>query len=245
MPIFDLTPHMKTPDSISRLAGARAVGSWRVLLAALVMSVSVAPLGAAEWQALFEGKNLSAWKVYRKSADTPVTWAIEEGGLLAWRKGGGDLATKDTFADFELELEWKLSPGGNSGIMFGVDENSNRPWHSGPELQLLDDTKHRDGKNALTSSGALYALYAPKKAAAKPAGEWNTQRVVVRAGRIQSWLNGELVVDVTVDSDDWKARVAKSKFAPFPQFAKVSPGRILLQDHGDPVWFRKIRIRRL
>jgi hypothetical protein len=216
-----------------------------VLCLGIVLLAVAAPARGAEWQALFDGKSLAAWKIYGKSVDSPVTWEIEQGGVLAWRKGGGNLATKETFEDFELELEWKLSPGGNSGIMFGVDEKSSRPWHSGPELQLLDDSKHRDGKNALTASGALYALYAPKKATAKPIGEWNTQRIVVQAGRIQSWLNGELDIDVTVDSDDWKARVAKSKFAPFRQFAKVSPGRILLQDHGDPVWFRQIRIRRL
>jgi hypothetical protein len=211
----------------------------------IIAMASAAMACASEWQMLFDGKDLTAWKVYGKSVETPVTWAVEEGGVLAWRKGGGSIATRDTFGDFELELEWKLSAGANSGIMFGVDEKSDKPWHSGPELQLLDDSKHRDGKSALTASGALYALYAPMKAAAKPIGEWNTQRVVVKAGRIHSWLNGELVVDATVGSDDWNARVAKSKFAPFRQFAKVSPGRILLQDHGDPVWFRKIRIRRL
>lgn len=211
----------------------------------VVVFASGAMVHAAEWKTLFDGKDLAAWKVYGKPAEAPVTWAVEEGRVLAWRKGGGSIATKDTFGDFELELEWKLSAGGNSGIMFGVDEKSDKPWHSGPELQLLDDSKHRDGKNALTASGALYALYAPLKAAAKPIGEWNTHRVVVKDGRIQSWLNGELVVDAKVGNDDWNARVAKSKFAPFRQFAKVSPGRVLLQDHGDPVWFRAIRIRRL
>ena len=196
------------------------------------------------WRTLFDGKDLSAWKPYNKPADTPVKWAIEN-GALAWQKGGGSIVTKDTFADFELELDWKISAGGNSGVMFGVDETGDKPWHSGPELQILDDSKHKDGKNTLTSSGALYAMYAPAKRAAKPVGEWNSLRVKVERGRIQSWLNGQQVVDAQVDSDDWKARLAKSKFAKFTQFAKFSPGRILLQDHGDPVWFRNIRIRRL
>lgn len=226
----------KSPDQ-RRLGLASCLG--------LVLLAITAPANGAEWQTLFDGKDTSAWKTYGKSADAPVTWAIEEGGVLAWRKGGGNLATKETFADFELELEWKLSAGGNSGVMFGVDEKSDKPWHSGPEFQLLDDSKHRDGKNNLTASGALYSLYPPMKSAAKPIGEWNTQRIVVQAGRVQSWLNGELVVDATIGSDDWNAKVAKSKFAPFRQFAKVSPGRILLQDHANPVWFRKIRIRRL
>ena len=199
---------------------------------------------AGEWQTLFDGKDLSAWKTYGKPATEPVRWAIEN-GVLAWRKGAGNLATQETFGDFELELEWKISPGGNSGIMFGVDEISDKPWHTGPELQILDDAKHRDGKNPLTAAGALYSLYPAAKPAAKPVGEWNTQRVKVQAGRVQSWLNGVLVVDAQIGSDDWNARVAKSKFAPFKQFARVKPGRILLQDHNEDVWFRNIRVRRL
>ena len=234
---------MKIVTLESPATGWRRVGLLSAL--GLITLVAGTRAAAAEWQELLNGKDLTAWKVYGKPATVPVTWVMEDGGVLAWRKGGGSLMTKETFGDFELEVEWKLSPGGNSGIMFGVDEKSDKPWHSGPELQLLDDTKHRDGKNALTASGALYSLYAPKKAAAKPIGEWNAQRIKVQAGRVQSWLNGELVVDAQIGSDDWNARVAKSKFAPFRQFARVSPGSLLLQDHGDPVWFRKIRIRRL
>ena len=234
---------MKILEMKCRLNASRGFGF--VTCIGLMVIATASPVRAAEWQTLFDGKDLAAWKIYGKPADAPVTWAIEEGGVLAWRKGVGNLATKETFGDFELELEWKLSPGGNSGVMFGVDEKSDKPWHSGPEFQLLDDSKHRDGKNNLTASGALYSLYPPMKPAAKPIGEWNTQRIVVQGGRVQSWLNGELVVDAKIGSDDWNAKVAKSKFAPFRQFAKVSPGRILLQDHANPVWFRKIRIRRL
>jgi hypothetical protein len=198
---------------------------------------------AGEWQSLFNGGDFSAWKIYSKPADAPIGWAVEE-GAIAWRKGAGDLVTKETYRDFELELEWKISPGGNSGVMFGVAEISGKPWHTGPEIQVVDTT-HRDGRNPLTAPGALYSLYAPMKAAVKPAGEWNTMRTRVQKGRVQNWLNGELVVDATIGSEDWNARVAKSKFAPFGQFARVTEGRILLQDHNNPVWFRSIRIRRL
>ena len=110
---------------------------------------------------------------------------------------------------------------------------------------MVDDSTHRDGKSLLTSAGALYSLYAPARRAAKPVGEWNALRVQVKNGRVQCWLNGHSVVDATIGSEDWNARVAKSKFAPFKQFAQVPAGRILLQDHSDPVWYRKIRIRRL
>lgn len=199
---------------------------------------------AAEWKTLFADSDLSAWKTYGQPADAAVKW-VAEAGVLAWRKGAGDLATRETFADFELELEWKISSGGNSGVMFGVDEAGRRPWHSGPEIQVLDDAKHRDGKKDLTAAGALYSLYAPAVPAAKPAGEWNALRLKVQGGRVQSWLNGLAVIDATIGSADWQQRVAASKFAPFPQFARVTSGRILLQDHGDPVWFRLIRIRRL
>lgn len=216
----------------------------RLLAFALCSALAVPAAVAGEWQPLFNGKDLSAWKPYNQPADAPVKWAIED-GVLAWQKGGGNLATRDTFGDFELELDWKISAGGNSGVMFGVDESGAKPWHTGPELQILDDSKHKDGKNGLTASGALYSLYAPAKPAAKPVGEWNTMRVRVAGGRIQSWLNGQQVVDAQIGSEDWKARVAKSKFARFPRFAQVAAGRIVLQDHSDPVWFRNIRIRRL
>lgn len=214
-------------------------------LAALCLLLSFcAAARAADWQSLTPGGSLAGWKVYGKPAETPITWKIE-GEVLAWQKGTGSILTKETYSDFELELEWKISPGGNSGVMFGVDESGKLPWHTGPELQILDDSVHRDGKSPLTSAGALYSLYAPLAKAAKPAGEWNKQRVRVQAGHVQSWLNGTLVVDAQIGTDDWNTRVAKSKFAPFPKFAKVSPGSILLQDHGDPVWFRAMRIRRL
>ena len=218
-------------------------------LARLVVSTfalaGTAGLHAAdgEWQILFNGQDLSAWKIYGKPDAAPVAWAIE-GDELAWKKGAGNLATKELFADFELELEWKIAPGSNSGVMFGVNEDSDKPWHSGPELQILDDAKHRDGKNPLTSSGALYSLYPPAKPAAKPVGEWNAMRVKVQGGRVQCWLNGTQTVDAQIGDDDWNARVAQSKFAPFKQFARVRPGRILLQDHNEPVWFRNIRVRR-
>jgi len=212
-----------------------------LMLIALGIS-SVAQGG--EWQTLFDGKDLSAWKTYGKPADAPIAWVVEN-GVLAWRKGCGNLATQETFRDFELELEWKISPGGNSGVMFGVDESGSKPWHTGPEIQVVDDSTHRDGKNPLTSAGALYSLYAPAKPAAKPVGEWNALRVQVKAGHVQCWLNGQAVVDATIGSEDWNARVAKSKFAPFREFARVPDGRILLQDHNDPVWYRNIRIRRL
>jgi hypothetical protein len=177
-------------------------------LGLIALGISAVARGG-EWLPLFDGKDVSAWKTYGKPADAPIAWAVEN-GALAWRKGCGNLATKETFRDFELELDWKISPGGNSGVMFGVDESGSKPWHTGPEIQVVDDSTHRDGKSLLTSAGALYSLYAPARRAAKPVGEWNALRVQVKSGRVQCWLNGEAVVDATIGSDDWNARVAKS-----------------------------------
>lgn len=213
------------------------------LLLGLAAAAGVTEAGA-EWTSLFDGSGLAAWKVYGKPADTPIAWVIEDGALV-WRKGGGSLVTREMFGDFELELEWKIAAGGNSGVMFGVDDTPDRPWHTGPEVQLLDDHGHRDGARPLTRCGALYALYPPARAAARAIGEWNVLRMRVQRGRVQAWLNAEEILDIQIGSDDWNARVAQSKFAPFSRFARVASGRILLQDHGDPVWFRSIRIRRL
>ncbi len=219
---------------------------------ALVRSILIAPLVAVlsasaagrEWQTLFDGRDVSAWRILGKPESAPLTWNIED-GALAGNKGTGNLATRESYADFELELEWKISPGGNSGILFRVDPASTRPPQSGHEIQVLDDARHKDGKGPLTSAGALYALYAPKVAAAKPVGEWNALRLRVQGKRIQSWLNGQLVIEAEIESTDWKERVAQSKFAKFPQFGRAPSGLIVLQDHGDPVWYRAIRIRKL
>lgn len=211
-------------------------------LGAFALAAVAAP--AAEWTTLFDGKDLKAWKIFNKPDGAPLGWEIE-GGTLAWRKGAGNLLTREKYRDFELELEWKLSPGGNSGVMFGVEESSDKPWHTGVEIQVLDDAVHKDGKKSETSTGAIYALYPQLAKPAKPIGEWNALRIRVQGGRVQTWLNGQLTAEATIGSDDWNARVAKSKFAPFSaKFAKVE-GHILLQDHNDPVWYRNIRVRRL
>lgn len=234
--------HHRSPIFRSTWAAAAALPA--VTIAALATFFAPRTAAAAEWQTLFDGRDVSAWSIFGKPAGTPVTWAIED-GALAWRKGGGNLMTKELFDNFELELEWKVSPGSNSGILFRVDPASERPPFSGPEIQILDDSRHKDGKKGLTSSGSLYALYAPSKPAVKPVGEWNKMRLRVQGNRVQNWLNGELVVDAEIGSADWNQRVAASKFAKSPQFARASSGVILLQDHGNPVWFRNIRIRRL
>lgn len=198
----------------------------------------------AGWVALFDGTDLSAWRGYQREG-VPTGWQVRDGILVLDPSAGdgGDIVTRERFGDFELELEWRVEPGGNSGIFYRADEDAAAIWHHAPELQLLDDDAHADGAAGATSAGACYALYAPTEDVVRPAGEWNHVRIVVRGPRVEHWMNGTKIVDYEVGSDDWDQRVAASKFAAYPGFGEAAEGRIGLQDHGDVVWFRDIRIR--
>jgi expansin (peptidoglycan-binding protein) len=151
----------------------------------------------------------------------------------------------DEFGDFELAFEWKIGAAGNSGVMYRVTEDSTAPWHSAHEYQILDNAGHADGKKPETTAASAYALYAPVKDMTKPLGEWNQARIVVKGRHVEHWLNGTKVVEFEVGSADWNARYEKSKFAKYPQFGKTAKGRIAIQDHGDPVSYRNIKIRTL
>jgi hypothetical protein len=174
----------------------------------------------------------------------PGGWQLTEGELS--RLGsGGDIVTVDQFEDFEMELEWKVAPGGNSGIFFHVSEDYDYVWETGPEMQVLDNEAHRDGLDPRTSAGANYALHAPIEDVSNPAGEWNHVRLVVEGPHVQHWLNGVLLLEYDLWSPDWEARVAASKFAAMPHYGRARSGHIALQDHGDDVWYRNISIRPL
>jgi hypothetical protein len=144
-------------------------------------------------------------------------------------------------------LEWKISEGGNSGIFFGVREIEGQrvAYETGIEMQVLDDDGHADGARRETSAGSCYALYPPSRDVVRPVGEYNQVRISVRDSHVEHWLNGEKIAEYTIGSDDWNARVAASKFADWPHFARYRKGHISLQDHTDRVWFRNIRIREL
>ncbi|MDX1395286.1 MAG: DUF1080 domain-containing protein [Gemmatimonadota bacterium] len=194
---------------------------------------------------LFDGESLEAWRGFRRD-DLPAGWSAID-GVLTYTPGvgDGDIITRETFTDFDLRLEWKLGPGGNSGVFFGVVEDTRRTYESGPEMQILDDDRHPDGQNPLTSAGSNYALHAPSEHNARPVGEWNEIRIVRRANRIEQWMNGVRVVEYEIGTDEWKALVAGSKFARWPDYGIHPEGHLGLQDHGNPVEFRNIRIRRL
>lgn len=204
-----------------------------------------AAVEGTEWVTLFGGDDLSQWRGYRRD-DVPTGWSVED-GTLAFTPGGegGDIITRDQFGDFELELEWKISPGGNSGIFYRGTEAYDNVWESAPEMQVLDNSRHVDGGDPLTSAGAAYGLYPATTDASRPVGEWNRVRIVARGNHAEHWLNGQKVAEYELDSPDWKERVAQSKFQTMPGYGQARRGHIALQDHGDPVWYRNVRIRAL
>jgi hypothetical protein len=195
------------------------------------------------WRLLFDGRTTAGWRGY-KTDGVPDGWTVLDGALTRVASGG-DLLTTDQYEDFELALEWKLAEGGNSGIMFHVTEEGEQTYHTGPEMQVLDDERHADGGNALTSAGANYALHAPTQKTLKPVGEWNEARLRVQDGRVEHWLNGEKIVEYELGSADWERRVAASKFNEWPLYGRAGRGHIALQDHGDWVAYRNIRVRPL
>ena len=195
------------------------------------------------WKLLFDGKSTECWRGYRKDS-FPAGWVIKDDCLV--RMGpGGDIATVDEYDDFELKLEWRICAAGNSGIFFRVDESVGWAWETGPEMQVLDNAEHYDGKNPKTSAGSNYALNAPVRDVTKPVGLFNEARIVVRGNHVEHWLNGVKVVEYELGSPEWKALVAGSKFAQWPKYGLMRKGRIVLQDHGDQVWYRNIKIRQL
>jgi len=196
---------------------------------------------AAGWRLLFDGKSTEGWRGYGEPT-IPAGWQVVDGALTRVGRGR-DIVTTETFADFELALEWKVEPGGNSGIMYRGIEGPPWLYHSAPELQVLDDERHADGKSPLTSAGSVYGLYPAPRGVVRPAGEWNRVRLVVQGAHVEHWLNGSKVAEYELGSEDWRARVAASKFAQWPQYGQAARGVIGLQDHGDRVMFRSIKIR--
>jgi hypothetical protein len=195
------------------------------------------------WKLLFDGKTTDGWRGYKKDK-MPDGWKVED-GALARAGGGGDIVTVDQYDNFEFTLEWKISEGGNSGIMYHVTEEFGAPYETGPECQVLDNAKHGDGKNPLTSAGACYALYPPAKDVTKPVGEWNLVKIVCKGPHVEHWLNGVKLLEYENGSDEWIKKIEGSKFKAWPKFGKCPKGHIDLQDHGNLVWFRNIKIHPL
>jgi len=199
---------------------------------------------AAGWKLLFDGTDPSAQLRGYRRAEFPKEWAVED-GCIVLRGKGGDLVTKDQFKDFEFSCDWNVAPGGNSGIMWHVSEEFNYPWETGPEMQVLDDERHGDGKSRLTSAGACYALYPAPSGAVKPAGEWNRASIRCVGPKVTYTLNGVVTAEFDMSSQQWRDTGKGSKFASMPAFGTKSKGHIALQDHGDVVMYRNMKIRPL
>lgn len=224
---------------------AGAVPAWTMAQAPPYSSVRAD--AAAGWRSLFDGRSTQGWRGYKKPSFPDKGWAVENGCLRCVEKGGGgDIITVDSFADFELEFEWKVGPKANSGVIYRVQEGPDATWQTGPEYQILDDVGLETNPTSWHSAGALYELVAPSSAKPlKPSGDWNTGRIRVHNNLVQHWLNGVKIVEAVWGSDDWKSRIAASKFKSLPGFGAQPKGHIALQDHGNDVWYRNIRIRDL
>jgi hypothetical protein len=184
---------------------------------------------------------LTDWQAYGGGPLSP-TWTIA-GGVVNHQPGGGDIETAETFGNFELRFDWNISPGGNSGVFYLVDDTLPGAHESGLEYQILDNAGHGDGKNPLTSAASVYGLYAPASDLTRPVGEWNSGAVIVRGPHVEHWLNGTKVLQLERGSPDWSSRLAASKFAHTPGFGLNSTGHIALQDHGAAVHYRNLMIR--
>ena len=198
---------------------------------------------AAGWTLLFDGKSMDQWRGFGKNV-FPEGWLIEDGQVI--RAGpAGDIITREQYDDFEFSIDWKVEPGGNSGVFFNVSDQGNAVYFTGPEMQLLDNKGHPDGGSPLTSAGSNYALHPARWDVAAPAESWNRSRLVVRGNAVEHWLNGVLVVEYLLGTPDWSRRVKDSKFRSMPDYGTRAMGHIALQDHGEKVSFRNMRIRRL
>jgi hypothetical protein len=195
-------------------------------------------------QLIFDGQTLTGWHGFRTPGRIPAGWRAMDAEIV--RVGSGDhLVTDRTYANFELTLEWQVAENGNSGIFYRVDPTANAIEQSGPELQVLDDGGHPDGASRLTAAGSLYGLYPAPPGVVKQPGYWNSVRLLVNGAHVEHWLNDVKVVEYELWSPEWEAKVKASKFAAWPGYGRAPRGYIGLQDHGDRVAYRNIRIREL
>ncbi|TCK85727.1 3-keto-disaccharide hydrolase [Albibacterium bauzanense] len=225
-----------------------------ITLLAVIVGSSANEVSAqeGEWVSLFDGKTTKGWHTYGK-AKAGAAWEVSDGALHLNIDGKtqddrGDLVTDKEYENYHLKLEWKISEGGNSGVIFNIHEDKDKyanTYNSGPEMQVLDSDNHPDGKIFKHRAGDLYDLIPSSSEPAKPVGEWNLAEIISNNGKLQFFLNGVNIVTTTMYNDEWKALIAGSKFAEWPGFGTYKKGKIALQDHNDKVWFRNIQIKEL
>ncbi|MEY4931403.1 MAG: hypothetical protein RI909_2127 [Bacteroidota bacterium] len=236
----------------------------RYLILLLVLSTGVAFAQAPNtltkgekkegWKLLFDGKTTKGWRNFKSDKIGPA-WKVNDNALTldVTKKddkrveAGGDIITVGQFENYELTLDWKIQACGNSGVIFNVQEgaNQNYVWHSGPEMQVLDNACHPDAKIIKHRAGDLYDLISCSTETVKPAGEWNQAKIITNKGHYEFWLNGVKTVEFDMHTPEWDKLVAGSKFKNMADFGKSTKGHISLQDHGDQVWYRNIKIKEL
>lgn len=226
---------------------------YLLFVATLACMVAFAPTrdeAAAQdgWTNLFDGKSLAGWRGYKQPDATKTRWRVDNGMLMVDpgdgkdTRGQRDLITTNTYDNFELSFDWKVEPGGNSGLKYFVLED--RDSAIGHEYQIIDDQKHADAKiGGHRQTAAFYDVLPATNRTIKPAGEFNQSRVVVSGKHVEHWLNGTRVLQYELGSPELQAAIDKSKFKGIERFGKPQKGHILLQDHGDRVWYRSVRIR--
>lgn len=260
--------YLRLPETLKSTTGNAlwTREAWYTLnnIPASMPLASLSPtLQADGWRDLFDGETLDGWRNYGGDENDVRKWVVEDGTLTltqdgafpAWDMiksavfggGSGDLIYyREAFKDFELSLEWKISENGNSGIFYLVrDEMAKNPWLTGIEMQVLHNEGHKDGQIKTHRAGDLYDMKSAEPETVKPPGEWNKVRIRIKDNEIEHWLNDVKVMTIVRGSEEWDALIAKSKFADWEEFGKSDTGYIVLQDHGDPVWYRNIRIRAL
>lgn len=217
--------------------------------ATIVLLAQTEP-GTERWTSLFDGQSLEGWRGYRRSDASDTRWSAERGLLTvpqsdgADTRGARDLITIDTFDRFELTFEWRISEGGNSGVKYFVLEDADAAI--GHEYQIIDDARHPDAKMGTDrQTGAFYDVLPALPQGRQPAGAFNLGRIVSSGARVEHWLNGVRVLRYELGSEALRTAIAGSKFKDVARFGTLQRGHILLQDHGDRVWYRNIRIRRL
>jgi hypothetical protein len=193
------------------------------------------------WRLLFDGTTTAGWRGFHRQT-LPEGWQAVDGALT--RVGpAADIVTVDEFGDFELTLDWTISPNANSGVFYRVTEDDAVMWHTAPEYQIIDNAYSKEPLKPVQLAGANYDLHPPLRDATRPIGSWNRTRLLVRGAHVEHWLNGLKVVEYELWSPDWERLVRASKFKDYPNYARARRGHIGLQDHGDTVAFRNIKIR--
>jgi hypothetical protein len=219
------------------------------LLAWLVLAAGTGcncPCFGTRSTALFSGKDTAAFRGYKQQGFPTSGWTVDNGALKTVPGQGGDIITRDNYKDYDLSFEWKVAPGANSGVIYNVDEAGGEAWHSGPEYQILDDAKHADGRNPKTTAASLYGIIAPNNSKVlKPVGEWNQARILNKKGHVEHWLNGAKVLEYDWNDPKLRETIKSTKFAEFSTFMARPEGHIVFQHHGDEVWFRNIRVKKV